>query len=197
MHRKHIRVILGGLLALGLFLPSRAARAERVQILATRLTVRDGPGTKHKRLGSAPKGRVYEVKERKGSWVAIVFGTRTGWVFGRHVRRVTGRTPTTVRTPTSTTTTHTVVATRLNVRSKASLKSKIRFRLLRGTRVSVKETRGGWLQIAHRGRTGWAMGKFLSEGEAAPPSRRVRPRRRVRPKPRRRPRRRRRPKPRE
>ena len=186
MHRKHIQRVLGGLLALGLLLPAGAAFAERVEIQATGLTVRAGPGTKHRRLGTAPKGSVYEVKGRKGSWVAIAFRAGKGWVFGRHVRVVTGGKPTTApgaaTASAPTAGTHTVMATRLNIRSIAGRTGKIRFRLNRGTRVSVKVTKGAWSRIEHRGRTGWTMTKFLTTGELPPAARRVRKRPRRLPK---------------
>lgn len=179
MHRMQLRNVLGGLLVLGLLLPSATARAERVKINAKRLTVRAGPGTKHKRLGSAPKGRIYEVKERKGSWVAIGFGARKGWVFARYVRTVTDSEPAAGKTASSSAATHTVRATRLNVRSKASVKGKLRFRLRRGARVTVKETQRTWRRIEHRGRTGWVLGKYLVTGKLPPPRPRARkPRRR-------------------
>jgi uncharacterized protein YgiM (DUF1202 family) len=188
---RDIRLALGGLLALALLAP-REARAERVEIQATRLTVRAGPGTKHKRIGSVPKGRVYEVLQRKGGWVAIQIEQRKGWVFGRYVRVVTGKRPAAGKTPAAGEGTHAVKATRLNVRSRASLKGKIRFRLRRGTRVTVAETKGEWVRITHRGRSGWVMSKFLTSDDLPPPRRRVRkrrPRPRRRARPRRRPRR--------
>lgn len=173
MQRRYIGAVLGALAALGLLLPS-AAHAERVKIKAARLTVRAGPGKQHKRIGSAPRGRVYEVRERKGAWVAIAFGSGRGWVFGRFVRTITGDPPSADRSPPSQTATHSVLATRLNVRSRASVKGKLRFRLRRGARVSVLESKGSWRRITHRGRTGWVMGKYLVVGKAPPPRRRPR-----------------------
>ncbi|MFH2006743.1 MAG: SH3 domain-containing protein [bacterium] len=176
MHRRVHWLVSGGLLALAL-LCSREARAERVEINATSLTVRAGPGKKHKRIGSVPKGSVFDVLKRKGPWVAIQHGSRKGWVFGRFVRVVTGRKPAANNSPTPVSGTHTVTATRLNVRGTASVKGKLRFSLLRGDRVTVKETKGRWQRIVHRGKSGWVMGRFLTTGALPPPRRRAQKRR--------------------
>jgi uncharacterized protein YgiM (DUF1202 family) len=189
MTRKYHHVSIAMLLALGLLLPSTIARAERVRITASRLTVRAGPGIKHKRLGAVRKGQVFEVQGRKRSWVAIPFGSGKGWVFGKHVKRVKGARPTSTEPAGDSGATHAVRATRLNVRAKASVKAKIRFRLRRGAQVSIKETKGAWRRIENRGRTGWVMGKYLVRGKLPPRRRRVRkPRRqkrRAKPRPRR------------
>lgn len=175
----HLRVglLAAGVATFGLLL-STPARAERIRITASRLTVRKGPGTTYKRIGSAPKGHTYELLQRKGPWLKIQFGRRGGWIHGRYTSPATGAAPTQkpVASPDAT---HTVVPSRLNVRKAPSRKARVSFQLRRGNRVSVAETRGTWVRIVYGGRSGWTVGRYLTTGKL-PPARRPVPRRRPR-----------------
>lgn len=161
------------------------ARAERVQITASRLVVRKGPGAEEEKVGSATKGKIYEVLERRGQWVKIRFGPKGGWVHAMHTQKTERKAP--AEEPSGEpgdageagVGTHRVVPLKLNVRKAPGQKSPIAFHLIKGVKVTVAETQGDWSKITHRGRSGWAMTKYLTRGQAAKPAsppRRVAPR---------------------
>jgi len=55
--------------------------SERVRVTAGRgLNVREGPGTRYRRVGALPYGAVVTVHERKGVWGGIWQGALAGWI---------------------------------------------------------------------------------------------------------------------
>lgn len=58
----------------------------------TAVNVRSGPGTGYAKLGTAPKGAVYTVTGKSGSYYAIDFGGRTGYVYSAYIS-LTNNTP--------------------------------------------------------------------------------------------------------
>ena len=174
-----------GLIALTMFvvcpLLATELRAESVRITASRLAVRKGPAKAQARIGAVQKGRVLEVLQRKGAWIKIRYGKRGGWIHGRYTRPATGKAPATA-SPADAKATHTVIPNRLNVRRAPGRKAGLRFRLRRGQRVAIQQTRGGWVQVTYRGRSGWTLARYLTTGKL-PPRRRAAPRRRPRRRP--------------
>lgn len=49
------------------------------------VNVRSGPGTKYKKIGTAPKGAVYTVTGKKGSWYRIIYKGSTGYIYARYL----------------------------------------------------------------------------------------------------------------
>lgn len=64
------------------------------------LNVRSGPGTENPRIGIIYPRTSYPVVGQQGSWYAITFSGRTGWVYGPYVTVKGAATPTTPSTPT-------------------------------------------------------------------------------------------------
>src|SRR3990167_8176824 len=72
-----------------LFWPAGALAQDRcVQVTASSLNVRTGPGVTSPAFGLAHSGEVYPEMSRQGSWVLVPFGPRNGWVHSGYVRSV-------------------------------------------------------------------------------------------------------------
>lgn len=142
---------------LALVLCASSARAETVEVTASALNVRRGPGTGYGRVGQVARGQVYPVLARSGAWVQLHLGEGTGWSHGTYLR-------------TSGVRTARVTAGRLNVRSGPSTRYRQVGSLTRGAPVAPVASQGSWLEIAFGGRTAWVHGAYVSgAGTAAPP----------------------------
>jgi uncharacterized protein YraI len=130
-------------------LAASAARAQdAVEVTASALNVRTGPGTSHAAVGLAHQGEVYPVLARQGEWVRLQFGARDGWSHGTYLRA----SPAEVKA---------VAADSLNVRSGGSTRYRALGQLPRGARVAVRASSGEWRRIDFEGRAGWVHGAYL------------------------------------
>lgn len=70
--------------------------------VSTGVNVRSGPSTSYSKLGTAPKGALYTIKGKSGSFYMIDFAGKTGYVHESYISIVAAPTPTPVQTPTPT-----------------------------------------------------------------------------------------------
>jgi uncharacterized protein YraI len=158
---------LAATLVLGFAAP---AAAETVEVTASALNVRTGPGPGFRRILVVYRGRRYQVVGRSASWVRIRVGSREGWSFGRYLRTVNvPSTGATVQPPAPPTagTAMTVTAGTLNVRSGPGTQYRRLDRLGRGARVTVTGSSGVWRRITHRGGS-WVHGAYLAAAGSPP-----------------------------
>ena len=64
---------------------------EAVEIDATALNVRDGPGTNHSIVDTVSQGEVYAVFAKNGDWKRIFFDERPYWIHGGYTKRSTAK----------------------------------------------------------------------------------------------------------
>ena len=87
--KKILSALLTATLLLFCFTQSftRAENEQRGVIVNCKVAVnvRSGPGTKYKKIGSARKGAVYTITGKSGSFYAIVFSGRTGYVHSNYI----------------------------------------------------------------------------------------------------------------
>lgn len=146
------------------------AAAETVEVTASALNLRTGPGPGFRRILVIYRGRRYQVLARSASWVKLRVGTREGWSHGSYLRTVNvpggGATPQPAAPPAAGTP-MTVTAGTLNVRSGPGTQYRRLDRLGRGTRVSVIGSSGVWRRITHRGGS-WVHGGYLAPVGSTP-----------------------------
>jgi len=141
-----------GLFALAFGCPS-AAQAGSVEVRASALNVRTGPGTGNRALGAARRGQVYPELERRGAWVRLQWGSRSGWSHGRYLRANAAPV-------------QRVTAGSLNVRSGAGTRFRVLGALGRGVAVSVLGRSGSWRLISFEGRQAYVHGRYLSASQS-------------------------------
>jgi chitinase len=73
--------------------PPAGAQTGTVVNCKKNVNVRSGPGTGYKKLGSAPKGAVYPVTGKSGSWYAILFGGRAAYISSSYLAVSTAPAP--------------------------------------------------------------------------------------------------------
>lgn len=142
------------------------AQAETVEVTASALNVRRGPGTQHGRVAVIYRGRRYAVLARQGGWVKLRASGREGWSYGRYLRTVAGA-PAPAPAP-APATTRVVTAGALNVRSGPGTGFRRLGQLSRGTPVRVTGSDGVWRRIDYRGGAAWVHSAYL--GASAPPA---------------------------
>ncbi len=67
------------------------ASAETLKTTAS-ANMRSGPGTNSRKVGGAPKGTKATVVERRGNWVKVKVGGKTGWIHKSLLKRDGGNT---------------------------------------------------------------------------------------------------------
>ncbi len=160
------RTILSILLAAMVFLTcfsGSIARAESAQTgtivnCNVSVNVRSGPSTKYAKIGSAPKGTVYEVTGKSGAYYAIAYGSRTGYVHSDYLSvSVAAGTGRVVNCKVS-----------VNVRSGPSTKYAKIGNAPKGAVYAVSGKLGAYYEIGYNGRTGYIHEQYLSVS-ATPP----------------------------
>lgn len=156
----HRVTVLGAAAAL-LALAGEARAQEAVEVTASALNVRAGPGGGERELGQARRGQVYAVLGRSGAWVRLQFGAGAGWAHGDYLRASSAE----VRAVTA--------SSSLNVRTGPGTRYRDIGDLPRGARVAVSGASGAWRKIAFQGRDAWVHGDLLgaasSGGTTTPP----------------------------
>jgi uncharacterized protein YraI len=103
-------------------------------------------------------GDTLMVSRRSSPWIRVAFEGRTGWVHERYVESVASN-PATVD-----------ASSGLRLRSGPGTRYRSLGTLPDGAEVRVVDRRGNWRKVEHRGRVGWAYGRYLDErpAEASP-----------------------------
>jgi uncharacterized protein YraI len=108
--------------AMTLLLGGAQAHAQgAMEVTASALNVRTGPGTNNTSIGQGLRGQVYPAIGRQGEWVLLQFGERAGWSHDDYLRA-------------SSVTVLQVTASTLNVRSGAGTRFRDIGNLARGAR---------------------------------------------------------------
>ncbi|MCA8920612.1 MAG: hypothetical protein KDD82_02315, partial [Planctomycetes bacterium] len=136
---------LGVLAALCLLTPSPAQDVVRV---VSDSEVRVGPGTFLAPLGRAAAGDRYVTAGRSGTWTAVHFAGRRGWIESSRLRASSG-------------TRLEVSARSLNVRSGPSSRYRKVGAVVRGEVYVQVGSLGAWRQIVFGGARRWAFGSYL------------------------------------
>ena len=130
------------------FFPGVATASELVRIKSKTANVRTGPGTKFKKVWTAPKNYPYRVLQRKGRWINVRdYQGYKDWV---HVA-LTDQKPAVV-----------VKVKSANVRKGPGKYRPIIFTADKGVPFLVVGKRGGWLKVRHAdGDEGWISRKVI------------------------------------
>lgn len=145
-----------------------AGEAEWVRVGAHYLNVRAEPSVASTRLFVLEPGQRLEVRGHDGGWVEIADARdRVGWVNADYLADANATPDATASAKTATgadATAMIVGGAGVNVRSDPSMRGDKLFALPAGARVTVSETRRGWLHITDsEGRTGWSYSTYLYE----------------------------------
>ncbi|GIW70860.1 MAG: hypothetical protein KatS3mg102_0402 [Planctomycetota bacterium] len=120
-----------------------------LEVTASALNVRAGPGTQHAVLGIAHAGEVYAAFDVSGEWRRIWFSERAGWVHENYVREVNQ--PVLV-----------VTASVLNVRAGAGTSHPVIGQLVRNSLRVRTGSSGDWTRTSFDGRTAWVHSGYLA-----------------------------------
>ncbi|SHE70257.1 SH3 domain-containing protein, partial [Alkalibacter saccharofermentans] len=137
--------------------------AKTLQITASSLNVRSGPGTSHGVIGSVARSQTYSILGQSNGWYQISYNSGSGWVSGTHVALI-GNTQTMPSLPSAVE----VTASSLNVRSGPSTAYSIITSVSFGQTFSVLDTSNGWHQINANGRIGWISGQYTKQVKKIP-----------------------------
>jgi uncharacterized protein YgiM (DUF1202 family) len=132
----------------------------------TAVNVRSGPGTGYPIIGTAPKGAVYTVTGRSGSYYQINYNSRAGYVYSSYLA------VSSVQTADKTATTGTGMIVNcnsgVNVRSGPGTSYPIIGTAPKGAVYPVTGKSGSYYQISFNGKTGYVYSSYISVTASAP-----------------------------
>jgi uncharacterized protein YraI len=150
-----------GWVAFAVFLSAAPAVAqESVEVTASTLNVRSGPGIGYSDIGNAYGGQSYVAIATSGSWRQIWYSGTTAWVSAAYVAS-------------SSAPVGTVTAGTLNVRSGPGTGYDIVGTVPQGSKWAIVGSSGAWRKICYKGAYRWVHGNYLngtSSGSGLPTS---------------------------
>jgi len=172
MHTKKniLAIVLAFMLVLSFF-PVNIALAEETQKgtvvnCKSGVNVRSGPGTRYSKIGFAPKGAVYDILGKSGSWYKLNFNGRAGYIYSKYlsVSAVLS-----AARQTGTTQTGTIVncTSWVNVRSGPGTKYAVIGTAPKNAVYTVTGKSGSFYAIQYNGRTGYVYSRYISLSSTA------------------------------
>ncbi|HEY8342866.1 MAG TPA: SH3 domain-containing protein [Calditerricola sp.] len=146
-----------------------APSAQTVEVTASVLNVRSGPGTNYAIISQVKRNTRLTVQKKQGGWLQVRLPNgRTGWVSAQYVRPVHPTAPSqgSAKQPpaggtSATAKTATVTASSLNVRSGPGTQYAVIRSIPKGTRVTVLEQLGSWWRVQAGNLIGWVASAYL------------------------------------
>ena len=146
--------------------PAPTGTSVKIVNCKTAVNVRKGPSSATTKIGSAKKGKLYQLLgvEADGKWYKIQYtASVVGYVFHNYVK-VGSETPTPDPDPTGKTGTIVNCKTQVNVREKASSKSKLLGVAKKGETFEVLGKSGNWVKIDYNGKTAYVYETYIKIG---------------------------------
>ncbi|PQD96216.1 hypothetical protein CYL18_06360 [Pradoshia eiseniae] len=139
-----------------------------VYTTTSNLNLRSKASTSGKVLITIPKGKEVAYISKSGSWFKVKYGSKTGYVSSKYIKKTTKKTTTPSTSVKITKITPTTYETKANLqmRSSASAKGKLLLTIPKGKRVVSKERAGEWYKVTYGGKTGWVLDDYLKEYNA-------------------------------
>ncbi|MGE0712151.1 MAG: penicillin-insensitive murein endopeptidase [Planctomycetota bacterium] len=135
------------------------ASAANVEVTASALNLRSGPGTGYRVIAVAQRGEVMQALGTTGSWTLVQRGSTRAYGATSYLRTSSANTGT--NTGTTSGTQMEVTASGLNVRSGPGTGYRVVGTLNRGARVTVTGQSGAWRRIAFNGGSAYVHGDYL------------------------------------
>ena len=139
-----------------------------VYTTTSNLNLRSKASTSGKVLITIPKGKEVAYISKSGSWFKVKYGSKTGYVSSKYIKKTTKKTTTSSTSVKITQITPTTFEAKANLhmRSSASAKGKLVLTIPKGKRVVSKERAGEWYKVTYGGKTGWVLDDYLKEYDA-------------------------------
>jgi penicillin-insensitive murein DD-endopeptidase len=125
-----------------------SAQARAVEVRASLLNVREGPGTTYAVRGRLTEGQTYALVAERGVWAQLELGGRRLWASQTYLRP-TGALLVEVR------------ASELNVRTGPAVRYRALGRVPQGTLLVERRRSGSWVQISFQGTAAWVHGDWI------------------------------------
>ena len=121
--------------------------------------MRKSASAKAQKITTIPKGKQVTYISNSGSWYKVKYGTKTGYVSSKYLKKVTSST---VSSPASTTNTSVYTTTdKLRLREKASTSSATLLTIPKGKTVTYISKSGSWYKVKYASKTGYVSSKYI------------------------------------
>ena len=123
-----------------------------VEVTASSLNVRSGPGKEYKSIGTLKKGKTATVVAETKDWYKIEYKDGYAYISKKYAKEVAPEKPAAGKTVT--------ITTDLYVRSGPGKEYKAIGTLKKGKTVEVFEKKNGWYRMKFNGKTGYISAKY-------------------------------------
>ena len=137
---------------------ANAAHAETcsgINVSASYLNVRTGPGTNYYKTGTIQKNEKYVVSGKRGNWKSIWFDHKVRWIYAKKYTQPTTLSCGTVKNTPS-----------LNVRSGPSTGYRRVGSMKRNSQWAVIGSKGSWKKVWYKSEVRWVHGSYLNTNTA-------------------------------
>lgn len=149
---------IGGVVAV-----TAAIAATQTMVASTDVNMRAGAGMSYDVVGVVPEGATVTATGTSGSWVAVTYDGRSGYVYGSYLSPKAGSETGATTDGSSAGTARTTAD--LNVRTGPGTGYQVVDVLLEGAAVETTgTTSGNWTQILHQGERRWVSSSYLTTG---------------------------------
>ena len=132
------------------------------------VNVRSGPGTSYAKIGTAPKGAVYTVTGKSGSYFSINYNGRTGYVHSNYISVISTGAPANTM-PASSTGTIVNCQIGVNVRSGPGTNYSKLGTAPKGAVYTVTGLSGSFVRINYNGKVGYIHSGYISVSSSPSP----------------------------
>lgn len=133
--------------------PQPGTNAAYVQVTASALNLRTGPGTGYKVMLAVLRGTKLELLGTENGWDKVAYNGSTYYAYAKYLQAVPGNIVKSVKV---------TAPSGLNVRADASLIAAKLGAIPFGTTVDVLEVSGDWYKIMYNGNVGYIYAKFAA-----------------------------------
>ncbi|NLJ40811.1 MAG: SpoIID/LytB domain-containing protein, partial [Clostridiales bacterium] len=164
--------------------PDKGQQFGRVKV-NTSLNVRQGAGTGYKIIKSLTNGTRVEILDRSGAWYKIKAGSTQGYVHGDYIVLEKASDPEPTPTPkpdpdpgktdlapppSDSRRYGTVTASSLNVRSGPGTKNHVVGMVVKGAKLTILGSSGGWYKIEFKGKDAYVSGTYVKLDSQSTPA---------------------------
>ena len=161
MHKKILRTLVCMLLIAAL-LPVTAF-ADSGTVTGNDVNMRSGPGTGYRVVDTLPYGAQVTVTDRSdGSWYAISYNGKSGYMASRYISLEESSYPATVLEDSDSASTGYVTADFVRFRSGPSSSNSVIATYTAGKAVTITGSSGGWIACIIDGQAGYVYGDYVS-----------------------------------
>ena len=134
---------------------SASANTGGIEVSASSINVRSGPGLSYPVIASMKQGAAVEELSRSGDWIEVSVSGKTGWIASWLTKSSEQAAAAASKTAVSS-------VNRLNVRAQADMSASVLTQMNAGEQATILSETDGWAEVEFRGSRGFVSKEYIS-----------------------------------